>query len=289
MFSGLDTRSISTICTRLLASNGYFRSSGRTAIIATHDCTSISFQIILHHANMTTDGLLHFADEIVVLQEGRITRITTYEQLCLSSLQDSRYISSQRSSADYQAHTERSLRRNSSGSVNQCLAHEEPDPDGSRRNGNWSVYAFYLQSAGWKVALILAISIVLFGISDRVTSGLPGLAKPFTWYFTDIQVVVLLQKWSEANEQQPNQQIGLYLGVYGALFGISLLSLISACWFVFLSRSARGFIDRRIDRALFIRLIRNTGLVMHGHLLRSTLKYVQGRAKFHAGGADILF
>lgn len=40
VFSGLDTKSITAISSRLLADNGYFREAGKSLILATHTCKS---------------------------------------------------------------------------------------------------------------------------------------------------------------------------------------------------------------------------------------------------------
>lgn len=177
VFSGLDTQSISTILSRLLAPTGYFRKSDKTVIMATHDCISIMTRVVSRQANIALDRLLPYADEIVILDEGTITKITTYAQIRSSLPQECGRKFSKASSQDYHDHPKTSSGADSSGPIAQFLPIEEHNMDTSRRDGKWSVYTFYLQSAGWTMTVALAITIVLFGVSDRVTSELPILLK----------------------------------------------------------------------------------------------------------------
>ncbi|KAJ5307053.1 hypothetical protein N7508_006068 [Penicillium antarcticum] len=220
VFSGLDNKSITTITSRLFAPDGHFKDSGRTVILATHN-----------------HRVLPYADEIILLDAGKVTDITTYDDIRHSLPQDSDTESNEALS-DEQVQNVSKPRTKSSDANFQLREDEETDRDMSRRNGSWSVYAYYLKSAGWRMIVILAASVVLFAFSDKFTT-------------------IWLQRWSDANEQHPNQNPGLYLGVYAAFFGISFFSLVAACW------------------ALFVRVINNTGLMMHAHLLRSTLNFFQ--------------
>ncbi|KAJ5765966.1 uncharacterized protein N7511_003582 [Penicillium nucicola] len=219
VFSGLDNKSITTITSRLFTSDGHFKDSGKTVILATHN-----------------HRVLPYTDEIIILDEGKVTEITTYDCIRHYLPQESDTESNE-VLPDDEIRNEREPRTRISASSSQPRDEEETDQDISRRDGKWSVYAYYLKSAGWKMIVILAASVVLFGFSDKFTT-------------------IWLQSWSDANEQRPNQRLGFYLGIYAALFGISFLSLITACW------------------ALFVRVINNTGLMMHAHLLRSTMKYI---------------
>lgn len=41
---------------------------------------------------------------------------------------------------------------------------------------------------------------------------------------------IWFQWWVEANEETPNENLGLYLGIYGLLSFSSLTAIIIACW-----------------------------------------------------------
>ncbi|XP_044722253.1 ABC transporter transmembrane domain-containing protein [Hirsutella rhossiliensis] len=109
----------------------------------------------------------------------------------------------------------------------------------ARRSGSWSVYGYYCRSAG-NVPLIFWASFTIIG---AVATNYAPL-----W----------IQKWTEDNKARPNQDLGLYLGVYAMLFGVSTAATAGECW------------------VFFIRIINNTALKLHSDLLEATL-----RAPFH--------
>src|SRR3954465_2631074 len=121
-----------------------------------------------------TDRVLAYADEIIVLDDGKVTNITTYDCIRHSLPQDSDTESNEASS-DEQVYNVSKLQTKNSDPIVQLCEAEETDQDMSRRDGTWSVYAYYLQSAGWKMIVILATSVVLFGFSDKFTSELSPL------------------------------------------------------------------------------------------------------------------
>lgn len=47
---------------------------------------------------------------------------------------------------------------------------ESPDLRISRREGKWSVYAYYFRAAGWAIAAPLGIAIVGFGFAEKFSS-----------------------------------------------------------------------------------------------------------------------
>ncbi|KAJ5698780.1 hypothetical protein N7462_000785 [Penicillium macrosclerotiorum] len=217
VFSGLDTKSVSAISTRLLAPNGHFRESGRTVILATHN-----------------HRLLPYADNVVLLENGRISKSGSYDEIRGSlphdnHSQDSADSSIQEAIGSQKDKVETSLNRFTSNADD-----ENAELNPSRRDGNWSVYRYYFRSAGLVVMLILVFLVLVCGFADRFST-------------------VWLQQWSDANEQNPNQDIGMYIGVYALLFTVSLIGLLVGCWL------------------LFVILITNTGRTMHSDLLKSTL------------------
>jgi hypothetical protein len=126
-----------------------------------------------------TDRVLAYADEIIVLDDGKVTNITTYDCIRHSLPQDSDTESIEALS-DEKVYNVSKLQTKNSDPIVQLREAEETDQDMSRRDGTWSVYAYYLQSAGWKMIAILATSVVLFGFSDKFTSEL----SPLTYMFS---------------------------------------------------------------------------------------------------------
>jgi hypothetical protein len=103
-----------------------------------------------------------------VLDNGKVKEITTYDCIRHSLPQDSDTESSE-ASPDYQVYNVGKLQTKDPASTFQQREDEDVD-DMSRRDGTWSVYAYYLKSADWKMIAILATSVVLFGFSDKFTS-----------------------------------------------------------------------------------------------------------------------
>ncbi|OAA36246.1 ABC transporter, transmembrane domain, type 1 [Metarhizium rileyi] len=80
-----------------------------------------------------------------------------------------------------------------------------------RKNGDASVYKYYFASAGY---LIIGVN-VFFMLNWTVTTELSSI-----W----------IKWWSEANEKQPNEKVGMYLGVYAALGVLAIVGACMAAW-----------------------------------------------------------
>ncbi|KAL4744418.1 ABC transporter type 1, transmembrane domain-containing protein [Aspergillus terricola var. indicus] len=100
--------------------------------------------------------------------------------------------------------------------------------------GAGSVYKYYIWSAGYGlVAAFLAFTLV-----EAFCNGFQTL-----W----------LQWRVKAYKEYPNKQVGMYLGVYGMIFGLTLLTLVAGCWL------------------LSVRDLNNTSLNLHFDLLKTAL------------------
>lgn len=111
---------------------------------------------------------------------------------------------------------------------------EEPEPV-TRHAGDLAVYGYYAKIAGYgKIALYLfACATFVFGV-----------VFPSVW----------LQKWTDYNADHPNQEIGYWLGVYGALAAITLIGCSLA------------------DSVFRMIVVPKTGTAFHGLLLETTMK-----------------
>ncbi|KAI2915577.1 hypothetical protein CBS147320_9910 [Aspergillus niger] len=103
-----------------------------------------------------------------------------------------------------------------------------------RREGTWSVYNYYYQSAGF----IPFATCLAFIVVEAVSGDFKTL-----W----------IQWWVEANEESPNKDVGMYLGVYAVLFVIQLVGTAGGLWL------------------LIMNVINNTALNLHTDLLSATL------------------
>ncbi|OOF98777.1 hypothetical protein ASPCADRAFT_394152 [Aspergillus carbonarius ITEM 5010] len=216
VFSGLDSNNISAIATRLFGQNGYFRTSGMTVLLATH-----------------TQYLFQYADQIVVLESGRVVDKGTYDNVI--SLR--KPVVATRSLVSTEGIAEEALSE----------AQDDNDPDKTntkssdadlknplRRDGTWSVYKYYYQSAG----LVAFTTCIAFMIVEAVSGNFTTL-----W----------IQWWVEANEKRPNHDVGMYIGIYALLFVIQFLGTAGGLWL------------------FIITVINNTAMNLHTDLLSATL------------------
>ncbi|KAJ6043571.1 uncharacterized protein N7446_001769 [Penicillium canescens] len=220
VFSGLDSKNIALISSCLFGSDGHFRKAGISVILA-----------------LSTDELLCHADEVVVMEEGKVTASGSYHAILsktrqyfskgLKAVEDTS-LSTGGNSLLFPSLVQNKDRTN----INMETADDENTIN--RQKGTWSVYTYYFRSAGYGLlGLFLAFTII-----EAFCSSFQAL-----W----------IQQWVEANEEQPNKQLGMYLGVYGMIFGLALLSLIASCWL------------------LFVRALNNTSLNLHSDLLKTAL------------------
>ncbi|KAJ5949963.1 ATP-binding cassette transporter [Penicillium verhagenii] len=220
IFSGVDAHNVSLISNGLFSQGGHLRSAGITVLLATH-----------------TEPLLQFADEIIVLENGRVIDTGSYESIIrrgpdisarawtnASGIVEEDASTEQESKDKKEPNTAPSASPSTSGAA-----------DHNKRNGSWSVYKYYYESAGFTP----------FAVFISFT-----LAEAFCSNFT----TMWLKWWVEANEQRPNKDLAMYLGVYALLWVLAFTTLIGSLW------------------ALIISIINNTGLNLHTYILRTTLR-----------------
>ncbi|PYI04583.1 multidrug resistance-associated protein [Aspergillus sclerotiicarbonarius CBS 121057] len=219
IFSGLDSHSIRKIGESLFGQTGLFRRTDKTVILATH-----------------TQFLLPYADEIILLNDGKKVDQGTYQEFLIRHPE---YV---------QIKTEESP-HNASGNAGSLIGEDtqklseaalqadesdELKKDLGRRDGSWSIYKYYFRNAGFAPVVILVTACLAYGFTSQFST---------LW----------LQWWSAANEKHPNSDVGKYLGVYTVIFVASCVSLWAACW------------------ALLVNIIGNTALNLHSDLLQATL------------------
>ncbi|OKO90619.1 Multidrug resistance-associated protein 1 [Penicillium subrubescens] len=169
VFSGLDNKSVVAITTRLLASTGHFRESGRTVIIATHN-----------------HRLLPHADRIVVLENGTVRKIGSFEEIESELPQDHHSSDSDDSSNQEVITPTKQAHSSTLESVLSNVDGESLELDNARRDGKWSVYSYYFKSAGWTLMISLVAAIFICGFTDRFST-------------------IWLEQWSNANQKNPDQ------------------------------------------------------------------------------------
>ncbi|KIW14386.1 hypothetical protein PV08_07168 [Exophiala spinifera] len=222
VFSSMDMRTANIVSNRLFGKHGLLRKPHITVIIATY-----------------TGNIMAFADAIVILEDGRITEVGTpssllgkssyVHKLGRKSVQDSETVEevppSELLPPDEFSHR---LQEASEEAV-------DTEHDLRRKNGDLSVYQYYFQSAGAGVVALYLTFVTLLEFCTNFS-------------------VVLLKWWSEANEKQPNHDVGLWMGLYAMLAMLGTLGIFVSAW------------------VAFVFVISNTAIRFHTDLLETTFR-----------------
>ncbi|KAJ5217855.1 P-loop containing nucleoside triphosphate hydrolase protein [Penicillium citrinum] len=206
VLTGLDRETEKCILDAVFAPQGLIKELRQTVILATNSA---------HH--------LPFSDYILALSEnGRIVEKGSYTELINSG----GYIGSLSSTAT-NIDTERApnLVLDEETLQELKLPEDENLDDTSRQTGDWSVYSYYFQHIGWPLLGLFLASCIVFVI---------GMITPQIW----------LQWWTSANEKKPNQNIGFWLGGYGALGVLTLFGAFLSTWvlgMIIEPKTARSF------------------------------------------------
>ncbi|KAK4452861.1 P-loop containing nucleoside triphosphate hydrolase protein [Podospora aff. communis PSN243] len=107
--------------------------------------------------------------------------------------------------------------------------------DLTRRSGSWEVYEYYTRSAG----LVTAFFWIFWTFAGAVfTSVMP----------------IWIGRWTGANEQSPNQQLGFYLGVYAVIVVLANLGPFLECriFFIHFNSAHREAANQMQGTVLFL-------------------------------------
>jgi hypothetical protein len=99
-----------------------------------------------------------------------------------------------------------------------------------RKSGDPLVYKYYFASAGWLQVSWFVISLVVWIFctefpSESYFSALSAYQKSLT-----CMSAIWIKWWSEANAVHPNQDVGMYMGVFVVLGITGILMVLSICW-----------------------------------------------------------
>lgn len=195
VFSGLDMHTQSKVFNRVFGRQGLLRKSKSTVILATHAV-----------------NLLRHADKIIVLgNDGAILEQGSFGELVET---DGGYVKEAAKMLDEDAikllteHQDIEYSLQSPEPEKKCVdASEDP----KRQSGDWSLYTYFFSRVGTKITIAFVILEMLWAFFS---------AFPTLW----------LKWWSDANERAPNQQAGLYIGVYVVLQTAGLCSTALLTW-----------------------------------------------------------
>jgi ABC-type multidrug transport system fused ATPase/permease subunit len=203
IFSGMDSGTAKKVSERLLGAEGLSRRNGDTVILATH-----------------SQDALAFADTIITLEDGKIVDIADSTAQLDSHISASKPLETISKGDPINEVLETTLPKTIHSNIGRPKdiekATSQPFTDERRKYGDLSVYKYYLRSSGYTAASLYAMCIA-------------------SWiFFTDFPSI-WLKWWSEANDIQPNVNIGKYMSIY-AMFGVlGTLSASLAAWIAFIS------------------------------------------------------
>ncbi|KAL6239854.1 P-loop containing nucleoside triphosphate hydrolase protein [Aspergillus navahoensis] len=224
VLSGVDSKNIAIISRRLFGRDGHFRRAGMSVVLAT-----------------TTYEMLPLADKIMVMQDGEIIASGSYNETISRDRQIAAEVQKVERNVSLAPIIEEakrcptSVEKKQDSKIEVQIADDESTtPIKHQGPGPASVYKYYVRSAGY--GLVLAF--LAFTLIEAFCNSFQTL-----W----------LQWWVKANEEYPNKQLGMYLGIYGMIFGLTLLTLVAGCWL------------------LFVRGLNNTSLKLHSDLLKAAL------------------
>jgi len=171
-------------------------------------------------------------DSVVVLDNGSVADVGSYEQLKLRSATLMEKVSSVIEDSEANGEDDENDGSNSDDTSpvaaddDQSMVTEQDGDD--KRDRSWAVYSYYCRSAS-------ALSLILWGAFTFIGA----IASSATSRFCRCSclkrdayslLAILVQKWTEANEEHPNQQLGFYLGIYAMLVVVALGSVSGECW-----------------------------------------------------------
>ncbi|KAK4071878.1 hypothetical protein Trihar35433_3942 [Trichoderma harzianum] len=232
VFSGVDATATEKIASRLFEANGLFRNMRTTVVFTTHSSL-----------------LLPYADQIVILADGRISEKGALKDLIASSsyIQAMNVKTYSACNEEIVASDEKASTRGFSHIIGvdeeeesvpdsaESTLNELSEDDTARQKGDFSDYIYYLRATGLPVV-----------------AGFFGTVA--FWAFCRQFPTVWVDWWTAANERNPEAGVGMYLGIYAFLGIIGVVFMTCACWL------------------MFINMVSKSSLRLHEDVLNATLK-----------------
>ncbi|CAG5185712.1 uncharacterized protein ALTATR162_LOCUS11383 [Alternaria atra] len=180
---------------------------------------------------------LPYCDHIISLDKnGRISEQGPFDKLTKSG----GYVSGfdlARPDWDYRAEKhiyEEPPRYTERQATDNQLTEDDVQAEANRRTGDTAIYLYYIGTVGWIPTIIFIISIIIF---------IFGISFPTVW----------VKMWAEYNQENPNERLGYWLGIYAMLGGLALVFLMVSCWQLIITmvpRSGVAFHKRLLDTVL---------------------------------------
>ncbi|KAJ5477032.1 hypothetical protein N7539_007176 [Penicillium diatomitis] len=226
---GLDETIEREILDQVFSTSGLLKRAGQTVIMATNSGLSTYTPIkSTHLANNLKAHHLLYADSVIYLNEnGQTIQQDSYEAPAIRHCQNSPGMKPK----DHQATngvTSASLQRPTVSPDVQWERGHKPE------TGDLEACLLYIRSVGMPVLLLLLVCTISFVLSFILQQ-------------------VWLNWWTLSNKARPNQDIGFWLGIYGALgcFALFLTFLVHWLFSVILApRTAHRFCENLLEALL---------------------------------------
>ena len=213
VMSGLDSRTEEILFENLFGEQGLFKRLGATVIFATNAVRRVSY-----------------ADHIIVLsRNGEIEEQGSLSQLSSDPERENQITGHSKDDSSKDESVPPSV-----GGPMAEIQLSAPADAINRRTGDTTVYKYYVTSVGvWNsIIFMLLCSSFVF-------------ALVFPQY--------LVRWWTDENARHPNHNLGYYLGGYLGLGGLTIASLILACWHLvahIMTRASTKFHDTLLETTL---------------------------------------
>ncbi|KAJ5279506.1 ABC transporter [Penicillium angulare] len=237
VFSGMDAHTIKIVSDRLFGrDSGILRGNRTTVVLATHN-----------------EKIMGLVDTIILLDNGRIVDFNspgTLPQAGKSSIDKLGVSESDSSDLEvatkaHHIHPTKHLNAPTKGTCELAVrdwdatwatenVESEPPQDQRRKAGDASIYSYYVASSGYFAVIMYLISMAL-------------------WIFCIEFSTIWVDWWSAANSKRPNQNLGMYMGIYVMLGVVGTIAACISAWFAIIS------------------IISNSANKLHYDLLKATL------------------
>ena len=235
ILGGLDASTEQKVIDSVFGRHGFLRKHSMAAILVTHS---------VRHARRA-DQVMVMGPGGVILDQGAPRDVKLFKGIIDDDFQDIAQAASSSTSHVKGPETESSR----PGHLEQ--ENEMMQDELSRQTGDMRLYAYYMSSIGW----MNSIGLFLFLAVYTVLLKFPTL---------------LVRWWSDAEIEAPGHQTDMYMGVYGTMCVVSLLSFVFAVSILFargIPRSSnnlhKALLDAVINAPYWFLVATDTGQIVN--------------------------
>ncbi|EPS25450.1 hypothetical protein PDE_00383 [Penicillium oxalicum 114-2] len=215
VLTGLDRETEKTVLEAVFDSNGLVKKNKLTAVLSTNS---------VHHLRVA-DHVICLNENGKIIEQGPVgTLITVKDHVDMMSSKAAPTTTDEAAEPDLDTDVLEGLN----------LEDDDDQDSRSRSASDLSVFVYYFRIIGWPLLLLFLLCACIFTF---------GMTFPQFW----------LQWWTNANEMRPNENIAYWVGIYGMLGVLSLVSAFLANWvfsMLIVPKTARRFHDILLDTTM---------------------------------------